>query len=148
MFGFGRSTKDPLSDVRAAERWLSTLPGDDTLAVHSDVIAELGRVAGPTTIRTPSRLQAVFHVDAQTGDQRRALIGQYIEHASRSSKIENQLWTALFGLTQSFLLTYQSFAREVAEHPQGARWQELLPELDLPPDRAHGARRPGQAVSV
>jgi hypothetical protein len=129
MFGFGRSTKDPLSDVRAAERWLSTLPGDDTLAVHSGVIAELGRVAGPTTIRTPSRLQAVFHVDAQTGDQRRALIGQYIEHAGRSSKIENQLWTALFGLTQGFLLTYQSFAREVAEHPQGARWQELLPEL-------------------
>ncbi len=129
MFGFGRSTKDPLSDVRTAERWLSTLPGDDTLAVHSDVVAQLERVSGQTTVRTPSRLQAVFHVDAQTGDQRRALIGQYIEHANRSSKIENQLWTALFGLTQGFLLTYQSFAREIADHPQSARWQELMPEL-------------------
>ena len=74
-------------------------------------------------------MRAVFHVDAQTGEQRRALIGQYIEHASRSSKIENQLWTALFGLTQGFLLTYQSFAREIVERPQSARWQELLPEL-------------------
>ena len=129
MFGFGRSSKDPLSDVRSAERWLSTLPGDDPLAVHSDVIAQLDRVAGPTTTRTPNGLRAVFHVDAQTGGQRRALIAQYIEHANRSSKIENQLWTALFGLTQGFLATYQSFAREIADHPQSTRWQELLPEL-------------------
>ena len=129
MFGFGKSNKDPLSDVRAADRWLSTLPGGDTLAVHADVIAQLERVAGQTTERTPHRLRAVFHVDAQTGTQRRALIAQYIEHASRSSKIENQLWTALFGLTQSFLHTYQSFAREIADRPQNRRWHDLLPEL-------------------
>src|SRR6476646_6558909 len=129
MFGFGKSSKDPLSDVKAAERWLATLPGADTLAVHSNVIGELERAAGPAAQRTPHRLRAVFHVDAQTGAQRRALIGQYIEHASRSSKIENQLWTALFGLTQGFLLTYQSFAREIVDRPQSGRWQELLPEL-------------------
>ena len=83
MFRFGRSSKEPLSDVRSAERWLSTLPGDDTLAVHSDVIAQLDRVAGHTT-RTPNGLRAIFHVDAQTGAQRRALISQYVEHANRS----------------------------------------------------------------
>jgi len=129
MFGFGRSTKDPLSDVKAADRWLATLPGGDTLAVHSDVIAQLQRAGGQTIERTPHRLRAVFHVDAQTGTQRQALIAQYIEHASRSSKIENQLWTALFGLTQGFLQTYQSFAREISDRPTNRRWQELLPEL-------------------
>jgi len=129
MFGLGKSSKDPLADVKAAERWLATLPGADTLAVHSNVIGELERAAGPAAPRTPHRLRAVFHVDAQTGEQRRALIGQYIEHASRSSKIENQLWTALFGLTQGFLMTYQSFAQEIADRPQSARWQDLLPEL-------------------
>ena len=45
MFGFGKSMKDPLSDVKAAERWLATLPGADTLAVHSNVIGELERAA-------------------------------------------------------------------------------------------------------
>jgi len=129
MFGFGKSSKDPLSDIKAAERWLATLPGADTLAVHSNVIGELERATGAGANRTPQRLRAVFHVDAQTGAQRRALIGQYIEHASRSSKIENQLWTALFGLTQGFLQTYQSFAREIVERPQSGRWQELMPEL-------------------
>ena len=129
MFGFGKSSKDPLSDIKAAERWLATLPGADTLAVHSNVIDELERATGAGPNRTPQRLRAVFHVDAQTGAQRRALIGQYIEHASRSSKIENQLWIALFGLTQGFLQTYQSFAREIVERPQSGRWQELMPEL-------------------
>jgi len=97
--------------------------------VQNGVVAQLERLAGQTATRTPNALRAVFHVDAQTGSQRRALIAQYVEHASRSSRIENQLWTALFGLTQSFLSTYQSFAREIAERPQSARWQELLPEL-------------------
>jgi cyclic-di-GMP-binding protein len=129
MFGFRRSSKDPLSDVRSAERWLSTLPGDDTLAVHSNVTTQLDHVGGHTAVRTPNALRAVFHVDAQTGDQRRALILQYVEHANRSSRIENQLWTALFGLTQSFLATYQAFAREIADRPHSPRWQELLPEL-------------------
>jgi hypothetical protein len=129
MFGFGRSSKDPLSDVRSATRWLSALPEGDSLAVHTDVVGELERLAGPTTTRTPNRLRAIFHVDAQTGTQRRALVAQYVEHASRSSRIENQLWTALFRLTQSFLTTYQSFAAEIIERPQSARWQELLPEL-------------------
>ena len=129
MFGFGRSGKDPLSDVRSATKWLSTLPGGDSLAVHTDVVTELDRVGGHATTRTPNRLRAVFLVDAQTGTQRNALVAQYVEHARRSSRIENQLWTALFRLTQSFLATYQSFAREIAERPQSARWQDLLPEL-------------------
>ncbi|MGE5104340.1 MAG: hypothetical protein ACM3NZ_06325 [Betaproteobacteria bacterium] len=129
MFRFGRSTKDPLSDVKAAERWLSTLPGGDSLAVQSVVVEQLERLAGHAATRTPNTLRAVFHVDGQTAPQQRALIAQYIEHASRSSRIENQLWAALFGLTQSFLLAYQAFSREIAERPQSARWQDLLPEL-------------------
>ena len=79
MFRFRKSGKDPLADIRAAERWLATLPGDDTLAVHSDVVAQLDRVSGNSGTRTPPGLRAVFHVDAQTMPQRRALIAQYVE---------------------------------------------------------------------
>ncbi|HEY3532679.1 MAG TPA: hypothetical protein VGL43_06135, partial [Casimicrobiaceae bacterium] len=95
MFGIRRSAKDPLSDVKSATRWLSTLPGADALGVHTTLITELDRVAGASTARTPQRLRAVFHIDAETSGQRRALLEQYVEHASRSSRIENQLWTAL-----------------------------------------------------
>ncbi len=54
---------------------------------------------------------------------------QYIEHATRSSKIEHQLWSALFDLTQAFLFAYYAFAREVSHHAQSPKWQQLLPEL-------------------
>ena len=37
---------------------------------------------------------------------RDTLVAQYLEHASRSSKIENQLWQALFDLSQGFLACY------------------------------------------
>ena len=89
MFGFGKSSKDPLSDVRAAERWLATLPGADTLAVHSNVIARArARSRARRRSGTPHRLRAVFHVDAQTGAQRRALIGAV--HRAREPQLEDR----------------------------------------------------------
>ncbi len=39
------------------------------------------------------------------------------------------MWSALFDLTQAFLVTYYAFAREVSHHAQSAKWQQPLPEL-------------------
>ncbi|HEY1329728.1 MAG TPA: hypothetical protein VGI14_22540 [Casimicrobiaceae bacterium] len=129
MFSFGKSTRDPLADAKTVGRWLDNFPAGDPLAVHGEVLAELGRIAERTARRTPQRLEAVFELDALTMPLRDQLTTQYIEHASRSSKIEHQLWSALFDLTQAFLLAYQAFAREVPVHAQSAKWQQLLPEL-------------------
>ena len=129
MFGFGRNNRDPLADFRSADKWLASFPVANPLALHTEVIAELGRMAEPTAKRTPQRLEAVFHVDTQCASLRKTLTVQYIEHSSRSSKIEHQLWSALFDLTQAFLVTYNTFAHEVSHHLQSAKWQQLLPEL-------------------
>ncbi len=129
MFGFGKSTKEPLADVKSAERWLAGFPGNDPLAVHVELLNELGRIAERTTRRTPAVLEAVFYVDANTDNLRQALTAQYIEHATRSSKIEHQLWSAMFDMTQAFLLAYQAFSREVSDHAQSSKWQTLLVEL-------------------
>jgi hypothetical protein len=128
MFGLGRTAKDPLADAKAAERWLATFPAGDPLALHGSLLSELGRIAERSARRTPSQLEAVFALDARTSELRRTLVGQYIEHASRSSKIENQLWSALFDLTQGFLLAYQAFSREISAHAT-SKWQQMLPEL-------------------
>ena len=106
MFGFGKAPKDPLVDAKSAERWLASFPGGDPLAVHAEVVAALGRAADRSTERSLPRLAALFHLDTCTKSLRRNLTAQYIEHANRSSKIENQLWQALFDLTQSFLVCY------------------------------------------
>lgn len=128
MFGFGKNTREPLADIKAVQRWLATFP-NDPLTIHSEVLGELGRISEQAARRTPQRLEAVFFLDQQCAAIRKSLTGQYIEHASRSSKIEHQLWSALFDLTQAFLFAYYAFAREVSHHAQSPKWQQLLPEL-------------------
>jgi len=129
MFGFGKTIKDPLGDAKTAERWLGLFPTNDPLALHGAVLAELGRLTERVAKRTPSRLEAVFLADRYTDPLRKNLTGQYLEHGNRSTRVENQLWQALFDLTQGFLLCYQAFAREVTDHAQSNKWQSLLPEL-------------------
>lgn len=129
MFGFGKSIKDPLADAKTAERWLSTFPANDPLAAHSAILTELGALSERHANRTPARLEAVFRLDVQSEGLRRTLTSQYHEHGSRSSRVESQLWQAMFDLTQGFLLCYQAFAREVSDHAQSNRWRALIPEL-------------------
>src|SRR5690348_8499233 len=129
MFGFGKSIKDPLADAKTAERWLSTFPANDPLAAHSAILTELGALSERTAHRAPARLEAVFRLDVQSEALRRTLTSQYHEHGIRSSRVESQLWQAMFDLTQGFLLCYQAFAREVSDHAQSNRWRALLPEL-------------------
>jgi hypothetical protein len=129
MFGFGKTIKDPLVDTRTVERWLAGFPANDPLAVHSAVLAELGRLTERDARRTPARLEAVFSADRNTDPLRKNLTAQYLEHGNRSTRVENQLWQSLFDLTQGFLLCYQAFARELTAHAQSNKWQSLLPEL-------------------
>ena len=127
MFGFGKNPREPLADVKSVERWLASFP-NDPLTIHGEVLGELGRIADQNARRTPQRLEAVFALDQHCAAIRRNLTVQYIEHASRSSRIEHQLWSAQFDLTQAFLFAYYAFAREVSVHAS-PKWQQLLPEL-------------------
>jgi hypothetical protein len=129
MFRFGKSPKDPLADAKTAERWLASFPASDPLAVHSALLVELGALTERDARRAPARLEAVFHLDVQTEALRKSLTAQYLEHGNRSTRVESQLWQALFDLTQGFLLCYQAFEREISQYPQNNKWQQLLPQL-------------------
>lgn len=129
MFRFGKSPKDPLADAKTAERWLASFPANDPLAVHSALLVELGALTERDARRAPARLEAVFYLDVQSEALRKSLTAQYLEHGNRSTRIESQLWQALFDLTQGFLRCYQAFEREISQHPQNTKWQLLLPQL-------------------
>jgi hypothetical protein len=115
MFGFRKTIKEPLADAKTAERWLASFPANDPLAMHGAVLVGLGRLAERDAKRTPGRLEAIFCVDRFTDSLRKTLTAQYLEHGNRSTRVEYQLWQALFDLTQGFLLCYQAFAREVTD---------------------------------
>lgn len=129
MFRFGKPPKDPLADAKTAERWLTSFPATDPLALHAAILVELGALTERDARRTPARLEAVFHLDVQSEALRKSLTTQYLEHGNRSTRVESQLWQALFDLTQGFLLCYRSFDREIAQHTQNNRWQLLQPQL-------------------
>ncbi len=104
MFGFSRTVRDPLADAKSAERWFAAQPAGDPLATHAELISALGAIADRGYARSPTSLEAVFRADALAQPIREALTTQYIEHASRSSRIEHQPWSAMFDLSQAFLL--------------------------------------------
>ena len=129
MFGFGSTTRDPFTDIKSVDRWFASFPENDPLALHAALLTELGLIHEQESRRTPARLEALYFADSRSAGLCKTLTAQYIEHASRSSKIENQLWSALFDLTQAFLMAYQAYAREMSAHSQSAKWQLLLPGL-------------------
>ena len=129
MFGFGKPTKDPLADRKAVERWMASFPANDPLGTHAALLTELAAMAGRDAPRTPARLEAVFHLDALSDRLRRSLTAQYLEHGTRSTRVEGQIWQALFDLTQAFVLCYQAFGRDVTGQAQSGKWKALLPEL-------------------
>jgi cyclic-di-GMP-binding protein len=129
MFGFLKSRNDPLADARSAARWCSTPSTADALALKQDLIAELSRVTAPTAKLTPRRLSALFVIDAHAEHLFRSLTAQYAEHANRSAKIERQLWSALFELSQAFQTALRAYEHAALDNEHSGRWQQLLPEL-------------------
>jgi len=129
MFGFGKTAKDPLADAKSAERWFASQPAGDPLAIHAELMGALGAIAERGRERSPTSLEAVFRADALAQPVREALTAQYIEHSSRSSRIEHQLWSAMFDLSQAFLQAYTAFSHDISDHAQSNKWQALLPTL-------------------
>ena len=129
MFGFRKKPPQHLRTARSATRWLASLPGDNPLAVQRAVLAELRKLEQRRVRRTPAKLEAVFAVDAGIDGVVGTLTAQYVEHATRSPKIENQLWQALFDLAQGFQTCYAAFARDIPDRRPKKKWSMLLPEL-------------------
>jgi|KBSSwiStaDraftv2_1062776.scaffolds.fasta_scaffold209532_2 cyclic-di-GMP-binding protein len=129
MFGLGRSRKDPLADARSAERWLVTGLPSDPLNMHEELRALLGTLSGPAARLTPKSLAALFVIDTHAQQLFRALTAQYVGHAGRSAKIERQIWSAIFDLTQAFLTAFATFARVAFDAPGNGKWHDAIPEL-------------------
>ncbi len=129
MLRFRSTSSGPLGDPRSAERWLPTLPVNDPLVAQRSIVTELRALAERTARRGPSALEGVFSVDAYANGLARTLTAQYVQHVDRSAKIGDQLWQALFELTQGFQECYAAFARDVGDQPPSGKWRALLPGL-------------------
>ena len=129
MFGFGRSTKDPLAERKTVERWFASFPPNDPLGAHSAILTELGALSRAGCAAHTSTAGGGISPRRALRTVRRSLTTQYLEHGNRSTRVENQCWQALFDTTQGFLRLLPGFGREIGGHAQNNKWQALLPEL-------------------
>jgi hypothetical protein len=129
MLGFRKTSSGPLGDPRSAGRWLASLPANDPLVAQRSIVAELRTLAARTAHRRPSTLEGVFSVDAYASGLARTLTAQYVVHGTRSPKIGDQLWQALFELEEAFQECYAAFTREIGDRSPSGRWHALVPGL-------------------
>jgi len=126
---FRNDSPDPLKDARSAERWVASLPANDPLGAQRAIVPEVHKLAARTARRTPSVLEAVFVADDHANNIVRNLTAQYVEHAERSPKLEEQLWEALNALARAFEACYAAFAREISDPIPRNKWVAMLPGL-------------------
>ena len=142
MFAFlapqAKDLSDPLQNAKAAATWLRQLPSLDVIGRQQQVIAGLDAMRKMQRAPDLNRIHAIQFVDAALGADRRQLIKQYIENSESAPKLADRIWQALWEMSQSFTLAYQS-ALETAMHQAGnARWKATLPLLFVRLVHFHG----------
>src|ERR1700681_3677482 len=142
MFAFltpqSKDLSDPLQNAKAAATWLRQLPSLDVIARQQQVIVVLDAMRKAQRAPDLNRINAIQFVDAALGADRRQLIKQYIENSETAPKLADRIWQALFEMSQSFTLAYQSALETAMHHADNARWKAALPLLFVRLVHFHG----------
>ncbi|MDE2208880.1 MAG: hypothetical protein KGJ99_04050 [Betaproteobacteria bacterium] len=124
-----RGGADPMASAKSAAAWLTDLPSLDIVARQQLVLRAFDGMRQSPRPFDAARVQAVLHVDAALGGDRRKLFKQYVETLDSTPKVAERVWQASFDLAQAFIGAYQT-AIETALVPSSyARWKPQLPVL-------------------
>ena len=142
MFAFltpqAKDSSDPLQNAKAAATWLRQLPSLDVIGRQQQVIAVLDAMRKTQRAPDLNRINAIQFVDAALGADRRQLIKQYIENSESAPKLADRIWQALWEMSQSFTLAYQSALETAVHQADNARWKAALPLLFVRLIHFHG----------
>src|SRR5438045_1952927 len=133
MLGFltplAKDAADPLQNAQNAAAWLRQLPALDVIGRQQHVIRALDRMRKGQYAIDLNRIAAIEFVDAALGADRRQLIKQYIENSESAPKLADRIWQALWEMSQSFTLAYQSALETAMHQANNTRWKAALPLL-------------------
>ncbi len=135
---FGKQVEDPLASLKAATRWIESLPIGDASECQQAILGELKRFNENSTALTKDRLAVLMLLDEKSRDLQDTLVRQYLRNPRMSRAVENQLWHAVYSLYWEIARGYHAavlqFVHEAGKNPQ----QELLPLLTLRAIRSFG----------
>jgi hypothetical protein len=133
MFAFlnpaARVTSDPLASPKSAALWLAELPSLDIVARQQLVLRAFDAMRQSPRPVDVARVQALLHVDAGLGGDRRKLFKQYVDTLDTAPKVADRVWQAAFDMAQAFIVAYQSAVETALAPPSYARWKPQVPVL-------------------
>ena len=103
-----RGGADPMASAKSAAAWLADLPSLDIVARQQLVLRAFDAIRQSPRPFDAARVQALLHVDAALGGDRRKLFKQYVETLDSTPKVAERVWQASFDLAQAFIGAYQA----------------------------------------
>jgi len=124
-----KEVADPLMTAKSTSAWLHQLPTLDILGRQQHVMRAFDVMRQSRKSIELGRVQAIQHLDAALGTDRRQLTKQYVENAETSAKLSERVWGAVYELTQGFIYAYQAALEEALRQANHPRWKPLAPVL-------------------
>jgi cyclic-di-GMP-binding protein len=138
LVSFGKSSDDPLANIKSATRWVDTLPLGDASKCQGVILNELKRFNENSTQYTKDRLAVFMLLDEKSRDLQDTLVRQYLRNARMSRPVESQLWHAVYGLYWEVARGYHTFVLHLARDIGKNQYDELIPLITLRAIRTFG----------
>lgn len=135
---FGKGGEDPLNSVKAATRWIQTLPIGDAFKCQQSILRELKRLNENSTQFTKDRLAVLMLLDEKAQDLQDTLVRQYLRNPRMSRSVESQLWHAVYGLFWEVARGYYTFVQLFSTKSEKSPYETLIPLITLRAIRAFG----------
>ncbi|HEY9145539.1 MAG TPA: hypothetical protein VIN36_02550, partial [Thiobacillus sp.] len=135
---FGKRTDDPLTNIKAASRWIGSLPIGDAFKCQEAILAALKRFNENSTQYTKDRLAIFMLLDEKSRDLQDTLVRQYLRNPRMSRPVESQLWHAVYGLYWEIARGYHTFVLHLSRDAGRAPAEDAIPMITLRAIRTFG----------
>lgn len=128
----GHSTEpDPIASLKAADRWLETLPLGDVLQLHEAISAQLKRFNDSPSHLEGERLAILMRLDEKSHALLDTLANQYLRNPHMQREAKSRLWHTLYGLHWEAARGYLAFLLNPARLARNCVYKKDVPRLAL-----------------
>jgi hypothetical protein len=138
LIPMGKVSNDPITDIKAATRWLETLPIGDAYKCQQAILGEIKRFNENSTQFTKDRLSVLMLLDEKSRDLQDTLVRQYLRNPRMSRLVESQLWHAVYGLFWEVARGYHTFVLHFSRAAGKSSHEDQIPLIALRAIHAFG----------
>lgn len=146
LTNLGKRDDDPLTNLKAASRWLDNLPVGDAFKCQQTILEEIRRFNENSSELTKDRLGVLMLLDEKSRDLQDTLVRQYLRNPRMSRPVESQLWHAVYGLYWEIARGYHTFVLNFARGSGKTPHESQIPLITLRAIRIFGQLLKWRAV--